>query len=135
MAATAPADTHDSDTGCNIALKGLKMLSDPQRNLVNLHPKNAGKLPQRQRLQQRRPDPVLQQLEPPWSGDVSVKDTLRAVSCYSDRISRPEQVLAVAPQAMRVLVNQAETGAVMLAFPQDVRVEAKESLLVAVGPS
>jgi hypothetical protein len=40
MAATAPADTHDSDTGCNILLKGLKMLSDPQRKLVNLHPKN-----------------------------------------------------------------------------------------------
>jgi hypothetical protein len=39
MAATAPAETHDSDTGCNIRLKGLKMLSDPQRKLVNLHPK------------------------------------------------------------------------------------------------
>jgi hypothetical protein len=40
LAATAPADTHDSDTGCNVRLKGLKMLSDPQRKLVNLHPKN-----------------------------------------------------------------------------------------------
>jgi hypothetical protein len=33
-AATAPAGTHDSDSGCNIALKGLKMLSDPQRKLA-----------------------------------------------------------------------------------------------------
>ena len=40
IAATALADTHDSDTGCNIRLKGLKMLSDPQRKLVNLHPKS-----------------------------------------------------------------------------------------------
>jgi 3D-(3,5/4)-trihydroxycyclohexane-1,2-dione acylhydrolase (decyclizing) len=72
----------------------------------------------------RRPDPVLQQLEVPWSGDVSVNDSFRAVSRYFDRIWRPEQVLPAAVQAMRVLVNQAETGAVTLAFPQDVQAEA-----------
>ena len=72
----------------------------------------------------RRPDPVLQQLEVPWSGDVSVNDTFRAVSRYFDRIWRPEQVMSAAVQAMRVLVNQAETGAVTLAFPQDVQTEA-----------
>jgi 3D-(3,5/4)-trihydroxycyclohexane-1,2-dione acylhydrolase (decyclizing) len=72
----------------------------------------------------RRPDPVLQQLEAPWSGDVSVNDSFRAVSRYFDRIWRPEQVLSAAVQAMRVLVSQAETGAVTLAFPQDVQVEA-----------
>src|SRR2546428_277456 len=72
----------------------------------------------------RRPDPVLQQLEVPWQGDVSVNDALQPVSRYFDRIERPEQVLAAAPAAMRVLVNQAETGAVTLAFPQDVQVEA-----------
>src|SRR5919201_1444192 len=37
---------------------------------------------------------------------------------------RPEQVVPAALQAMRVLVNQAETGAVTLAFPQDVQAEA-----------
>jgi len=74
----------------------------------------------------RRPDPVLQQLEVPWSGDVSVNDAFRPVSRYFDRIWRPEQLLAVAPQAMRVLANQAETGAVTLAFPQDVQTEAWE---------
>ena len=72
----------------------------------------------------RRPDPVLQQLEVPSSGDVSVNDSFRAVSRYFDRIWRPEQVVSAAVQAMRVLVNQAETGAVTLAFPQDVQVEA-----------
>ena len=72
----------------------------------------------------RRPDPVLQQLEVPWSGDVSVNDTFRVVSRYFDRIWRPEQVMSAAVQAMRVLVNQAETGAVTLAFPQDVQTEA-----------
>ena len=72
----------------------------------------------------RRPDPVLQQLEDPSAGDVSVNDCFRPVSRYFDRIWRPEQVVPAALQAMRVLVNQAETGAVTLAFPQDVQAEA-----------
>ncbi|HEX3205210.1 MAG TPA: thiamine pyrophosphate-binding protein, partial [Propionibacteriaceae bacterium] len=37
-----------------------------------------------------RPDPVLQQLEVPSAGDVSVNDCFRPVSRYFDRISRPE---------------------------------------------
>jgi len=74
----------------------------------------------------RRPDPVLQQLEVPWQGDVSVNDCFRPVSRYFDRISRPEQIVDAAMQAMRVLSNQAETGAVTLAFPQDVQAEAFE---------
>src|SRR5712691_11714616 len=72
----------------------------------------------------RRPDPVLQQLEVPWAGDVSVNECFRPVSRYFDRIWRPEQVIPAALNAMRVLVNQAETGAVTLAFPQDVQTEA-----------
>jgi 3D-(3,5/4)-trihydroxycyclohexane-1,2-dione acylhydrolase (decyclizing) len=72
----------------------------------------------------RRPDPVLQQLETPWRADVSVNECLAPVSRYFDRIWRPEQVIPAALAAMRVLVNQAETGAVTLAFPQDVQAEA-----------
>jgi 3D-(3,5/4)-trihydroxycyclohexane-1,2-dione acylhydrolase (decyclizing) len=72
----------------------------------------------------RRPDPVLQQLEVPSRGDVSVNDALQPVSRYFDRIERPEQLIPAALSAMRVLVNQAETGAVTLAFPQDVQAEA-----------
>jgi 3D-(3,5/4)-trihydroxycyclohexane-1,2-dione acylhydrolase (decyclizing) len=74
----------------------------------------------------RRPDPVLQQLEVPWRGDVSVNDSLQPVSRYFDRIERPEQLIPAALQAVRVLVDQAETGAVTLAFPQDVQAEAFE---------
>src|SRR5207248_3508994 len=48
------------------------------------------------------PDPVLQQLEVPWAGDVSVNDAFRPVSRYFDRISRPEQVVPAALAAMRV---------------------------------
>jgi 3D-(3,5/4)-trihydroxycyclohexane-1,2-dione acylhydrolase (decyclizing) len=72
----------------------------------------------------RRPDPVLQQVELPWAGDASVNECFRPVSKYFDRIWRPEQIVPAALQAMRVLVNQAETGAVTLAFPQDVQTEA-----------
>jgi 3D-(3,5/4)-trihydroxycyclohexane-1,2-dione acylhydrolase (decyclizing) len=72
----------------------------------------------------RRPDPVLQQLEVPWRGDTSVNDCFQPVSRYFDRIERPEQLVPAALQAMRVLVSQVETGAVTLAFPQDVQAEA-----------
>ncbi|MEU1461630.1 3D-(3,5/4)-trihydroxycyclohexane-1,2-dione acylhydrolase (decyclizing) [Streptomyces sp. NPDC005727] len=72
----------------------------------------------------RPADPVLQQLEVPYAGDVSVNDTLRPVSRYFDRITRPEQLIPGALQAMRVLTDPVETGAVTLALPQDVQAEA-----------
>jgi len=72
----------------------------------------------------RVPDPVLQKLEAPHDGDLSVNDSFRAVSRYWDRINRPEQLVPAALAAMRVLTNLAETGAVTLALPQDVQVEA-----------
>jgi hypothetical protein len=40
FASNAPGETLESDYGCNVRLKGLKTLSDPQRKLVNLHPTN-----------------------------------------------------------------------------------------------
>lgn len=69
-------------------------------------------------------DPVLQQLEVPGAGDVSVNDCLRPVSRFFDRVSRPEALIPAALQAMRVLTDPAETGAVTLALPQDVQAEA-----------
>jgi 3D-(3,5/4)-trihydroxycyclohexane-1,2-dione acylhydrolase (decyclizing) len=72
----------------------------------------------------RRPDPVLQQLEVPWRGEMTVNDCFQPVCKYWDRISRPEQLVPAALAAVRVLINQAETGAVMLSLPQDVQVEA-----------
>lgn len=71
----------------------------------------------------RRPAPVLQQLEYPQSQDVSVNDCFRPVSRYWDRLNRPEQLLAAAPEAMRILADPAETGAVTLAMPEDVQAE------------
>jgi len=69
-------------------------------------------------------DPVLQQLEVPGRGDASVNDCFKPVSRYWDRITRAEQLVPAALAAMRVLTSPAETGAVTLALPQDVQVEA-----------
>lgn len=68
--------------------------------------------------------PVLQQLESAHSQDVSVNDCFKPVSRYWDRINRPDQLLTALPEAMRVLTDPAETGAVTLALPQDVQAEA-----------
>ena len=72
----------------------------------------------------RRQGPVLQQLEHPVSFDESVNDCFRPVSCFFDRISRPDQLVESLPEAMRVLTDPAETGAVTIALPQDVQSEA-----------
>jgi 3D-(3,5/4)-trihydroxycyclohexane-1,2-dione acylhydrolase (decyclizing) len=72
----------------------------------------------------RRPHPVLQQLELPGDGTVSVNDCLRPVSRYFDRVERPDQLIPAALEAMRVLTDPAETGAVTLALPEDVQTEA-----------
>ncbi|RTE10788.1 3D-(3,5/4)-trihydroxycyclohexane-1,2-dione acylhydrolase (decyclizing) [Paenibacillus whitsoniae] len=72
----------------------------------------------------RQPDPVLQQLEVASDYTVSATDPFKMVSKYWDRIVRPEQLMTAAIQAMRVLTDPAETGAVTLALPQDVQAEA-----------
>ena len=72
----------------------------------------------------RRPAPVLQQLEVPAYHDVTVNDAFRPVSRYWDRIQRPEQLVVAAAEAMRVLTDPVDTGAVTLALPQDVQAEA-----------
>jgi 3D-(3,5/4)-trihydroxycyclohexane-1,2-dione acylhydrolase (decyclizing) len=68
--------------------------------------------------------PVLQQLESSATQDISVNDCFKPVARYWDRIERPEQILTSLPSAMRVLTSAADTGAVVLALPQDVQAEA-----------
>ena len=72
----------------------------------------------------RAPHPVLQQLEAPHDATLSVNDCFKPVSRYFDRIERPEQIVPAALEAMRVLTDPAETGAVTLALPEDVQTEA-----------
>ncbi|MCW2887128.1 MAG: iolD [Streptosporangiaceae bacterium] len=72
----------------------------------------------------RTANPVLQELEDPRSYDVSVNDCFKPVSRFWDRVNRPEQLPSALLAAVRVLTDPAETGAVTLALPQDVQVEA-----------
>jgi len=72
----------------------------------------------------RQPDPVLQQIEQPTGYSTTANDAFKAVCKYWDRIVRPEQLMTAALNAMRVLTDPAETGAVCLAMPQDTEGEA-----------
>ena len=72
----------------------------------------------------RRPDPVLQQLEDFGDGTLTPNDTFRAVSRYFDRITRPEQIIPALARAMAVLTDPADCGPVTLALCQDVQAEA-----------
>ena len=72
----------------------------------------------------RLPDPVLQGLEHPTEHDLSVNDCFRPVSKFYTRISKPQQLLSALPEAMRVLTDPSETGAVVLSLPEDVQAEA-----------
>lgn len=71
----------------------------------------------------RRPDPVLQQVEDWGDGTVSANDCFRPVVRYFDRITRPEHLLTALPRAMRVMTDPAECGPVCLSFCQDVQAE------------
>lgn len=74
----------------------------------------------------RRQGPVLQQIEDPSAPDVTANDAFRPVSRFFDRITRPEQLLTALPQAFRVLANPVETGAVVIALPQDIQSHAHD---------
>lgn len=72
----------------------------------------------------RQPDPVLQQFEQPYSLSVTTNDAYKPVCRYWDRIIRPEQLMSAMTNAMRVLTDTANTGAVCIALCQDVEGES-----------
>ncbi len=72
----------------------------------------------------RRPDPVLQQVEAFGDGTLTANDCFKPVSRFFDRITRPEQLLSALPRAIQVLTDPAECGPVTLGMSQDVQAEA-----------
>jgi 3D-(3,5/4)-trihydroxycyclohexane-1,2-dione acylhydrolase (decyclizing) len=74
----------------------------------------------------RRQGPVMQALEHGLEADLTVNDAFRPLCAWFDRITRPEQLLASLPEAIRVLLDPAETGAVTLSLHQDVQAEAHD---------
>ncbi|GAA1241047.1 3D-(3,5/4)-trihydroxycyclohexane-1,2-dione acylhydrolase (decyclizing) [Janibacter melonis] len=74
----------------------------------------------------RSAGPLLQELEHPVSADVTVNDAFRPLSRFYDEVRRPEQLPAILLQAMRVLTDPADTGAVTISLPQDVQAQAHD---------
>lgn len=74
----------------------------------------------------RQPDPVLQQLEQSYDLSISTNDAFKPVCRYWDRVQRPEQLMTAMINAMRVLTDPEQTGAVCVAMPQDVQGESFE---------
>lgn len=72
----------------------------------------------------RQPDPVLQQFEQINSLATTTNDAYKAVTRYWDRIQRPEQLMSAMINAMRVLTDTADTGAVAICLCQDVEGES-----------
>ncbi len=74
----------------------------------------------------RQPDPVLQQMEQPGDLTMTASDCFKPVVKYWDRVSRPEQLMTAMINAMRVLTDTANCGAVCVSLPQDVQGESYE---------
>ena len=68
-----------------------------------------------------QPDPVLQQAENFADGSSTVNDSLRPVSRYFHRITRPEQLIQALPRAMVALTDPALCGPATLSICQDVQ--------------
>ena len=74
----------------------------------------------------RQPDPVLQQMEVPSDLSITASDCFKPVTKYWDRVTRPEQLMSAMINAMRVLTDTANCGAVCISLPQDVQGESFE---------
>ena len=72
----------------------------------------------------RTPDPVLQQVEQFDDPSATVNDAFRPVVRFWARITRPQQLLHVLPEALATMLDPASCGPVFLGLPQDVQGEA-----------
>ena len=69
----------------------------------------------------RRPDPVMQQVEHFGNPTINVNDAFKAVTRYWDRIVHPEQIISSLPQAIATMLDPADCGPAFIALPQDVQ--------------
>ena len=67
----------------------------------------------------RRPDPVLQQVEHFNNPTKTVNEAFRAVTRYWDRITHPEQIISSLPQAIAVMLDPADCGPAFIGLCQD----------------
>ncbi|MEM8915230.1 MAG: 3D-(3,5/4)-trihydroxycyclohexane-1,2-dione acylhydrolase (decyclizing) [Pseudomonadota bacterium] len=69
----------------------------------------------------RRPDPVLQQVEHFSNPTLSVNDGFKPVSRYWDRITHPEQIISTLPQALATMLDPADCGPAFIGLCQDIQ--------------
>ena len=69
----------------------------------------------------RRPDPVMQQVEHYGDPTLNVNDAFKAVTRYWDRIVHPEQIISSLPQAVAAMLDPADCGPAFIALPQDIQ--------------
>jgi len=69
----------------------------------------------------RRPDPVMQQVEHFGDPTINVNDAFKAVTRYWDRIVHPEQIISSLPQAVATMLDPGDCGPAFIALPQDVQ--------------
>ncbi len=69
----------------------------------------------------RRPDPVMQQVEHYGDPTINVNDAFKAVTRYWDRIVHPEQIISSLPQAVATMLDPADCGPAFIALPQDIQ--------------
>src|SRR6478672_3480173 len=69
----------------------------------------------------RRPDPVMQQVEHFGDPTINVNDAFKAVTRYWDRIVHPEQIIGSLPQAVAVMLDPADCGPAFIGLPQDIQ--------------
>lgn len=67
----------------------------------------------------RRPDPVLQQVEHFGNPTLTVNDSFKAVTRYWDRITHPEQIISSLPQAIAAMLDPADCGPAFIGLCQD----------------
>ena len=67
----------------------------------------------------RRPDPVLQQVEHFNNPTLTVNESFKAVTRYWDRITHPEQIISSFPQAIAAMLDPADCGPAFIGLCQD----------------
>ncbi|MEO1248961.1 MAG: thiamine pyrophosphate-dependent enzyme, partial [Pseudomonadota bacterium] len=69
----------------------------------------------------RRPDPVLQQVEHFSNPSMTVNDAFKPVTRYWDRITHPEQIISTLPQAVATMLDPADCGPAFIGLCQDIQ--------------
>ena len=67
----------------------------------------------------RRPDPVLQQVEHFNNPTITVNESFKPVTRYWDRITHPEQIISSFPQAIAAMLDPADCGPAFIGLCQD----------------